>query len=385
MKHYMAGLSLVAGSVVAISTAQADFAIGNVNIGIKPRLTGGAMYYNYTQPTVGVEQAQVQQSTAELQENIDGILSQFGLQPIASEADFTVSLDKPFEVTTWLPTIGGGATFFVDRFFIDASAQHAFKTSDTASQPLASANALFSQGVDPATGTRFDLGASQFARLNENFDVDIDRTEWSISAGYSITDSFSVYAGYKRAETTFEQQGKETTVRRQTSVTVQAFDADGNPIVDPQTGIALSVGGTTVDTLTVSRDIERDFEYDGPFIGAVYGLPISKGLFDGVLALNLAVAFLDGEITETERNAKINGELQPSVKSVIKGDSTGLTLGLSWNGATPVKGLSYVVGIDGYKYDFNGDKVELQGQTIPIDTRFDETVINLRVGASYTF
>lgn len=384
MKKGIVGIYVITGAMLTASPAGADFTVGGIGVGFKPRLTGGAMYYDYSQPTVGVERAQLQQSTAQLQGDIDNILAGNGLDPILSEADSTASSDKPFEVSAWLPTVGGGATIFVDRFFIDGSAQHAFKTSDATSQPLALSNALFAQGVDPATGTRFDAAASEFARLNESFDVDIDRTEWSISAGYAITDSFSVYAGYKRAETTFEQRGKQSTVRRQTTVTVEVFDANGAPFPDAQ-GNPIAIGNTSVDTLTVRRDIEREFEYDGPFIGAVYGLPISKGLVDGVIAFNLAVAFLDGEVTETERNATINDVPQPSVRSVIKGDSTGLTLGLSWNGATPIDGLSYVIGVDGYKYDFDGDKVELQGQTIPIDTRFDETVINLRVGASYVF
>jgi hypothetical protein len=142
-----------------------------------------------------------------------------------------------------------------------------------------------------------------------------------------------------------------------------------------------------VETGTTSRDIDRGFEYDGPFIGAVYGVPITKGFLDGVFAFNLAVAFLDGEVTETQQNFSVN-DGPPSdaqTKAVIKGDSTGLTLGGSWNGATPIEGLSYTLGVDAYKYDFSGDKIELQGQTVPVDTSFDETVINLRVGAAYIF
>lgn len=384
MKRQIVGLLLITGSMLTVSPVRADFTIGGIEIGVKPRLTGGAMYYNYSQPTVGVERVQLQRSTATLEAGVNNLLAANGLEPVSSEADSSVSLEKPFDVSAWLPTVGGGATIFIDRFFIDGSAQHAFTGSDSASQPLAFANTVFAQGVQPGTGTRFDVAATQFSRVNESFDVDIDRTEWSISAGYALTESFSVYAGYKRAETSFDQQGKETTTRRQTSVSAEAFDANGDPVLDTQ-GNAIAVGNTNVETVTVTRDIERDFEYDGPFVGAVYGLPISQGFLDGVIAFNLAVAFLDGEVTETEKNARINGVAQPSVKSVIKGDSTGLTVGLSWNGSTPIEGLSYILGLDGYKYDFDGDKVELQGETIPIDTSFDETVINLRVGASYIF
>ncbi len=390
MNKRIVGTSLIAASVLTISPVKADFTIGGVTIGIKPRLTGGAMYYDYSQPTAGVDQAELISAAEGLTADIDGILEGFGLEPVpgASSSQSSVEQEQPFEVTTWLPTVGGGATIFLDRFFIDGSAQHAFNSSDSTSQTQDRALASFNQGVGDVGGVpvRFDAGASSFQRLNESFDVDIDRTEWSISAGYAVTDSLSAYAGYKQANTNFKQSGKQGTFTQQTTVSAQAFNpATGAPLQIGGTNI--SEGSTSVQTGTTSRDIEREFEYDGPFIGAVYGVPISKGFLDGVFAFNLAVAFLDGQVTETQKNFSVNDGPPSDVqtKAVIKGDSTGLTLGGSWTGSTPIEGLSYTLGVDAYKYDFSGDKVELQGQTLPVDTSFDETVVNLRVGATYIF
>lgn len=386
------GLSLFAGSVFTVSPAQADFTVGGINIGIQPRINGGAMYYEYSQPTVGVERAQANLNTAQLEDDVNQIFVGFGLAPGSITSLATVSPEQSFETSTWLPTLGGGATLFVDRFYVDGYAQHAFTGNDKTSQDQDTAISLFSQATGEVGGTptRLDLGAAAFSQVHEAFDVDIDRTEWSISAGYAVTENFSVYAGYKSAETAFKQRGKQGVVQQQITTTAEAFDGNtGAPITDPITGNPVTVGETVIQTGTLSRDVEREFEYDGPFIGAVYGVPINKGFLDGIMAFNLAIAFLDGEVTETERNRVLTLDGQtstaPERKAIIEGNTTGLTLGLSWKGSTPIEGLSYLVGVDGYKYDFSGDKVKLQGQTIHTDTQIDETVINIRVGASYIF
>lgn len=391
MKKQLVGWSLIAGSMLTVPPARADFTIGGIDVGFQPRLTGGAMYYEYEQPTIGVERAQLNLEAALLNNNVQAALTNLGIEPSTTTVLSTAAQEDAFKVSTWLPTIGGGATFFVDRFFMDGYAQHAFQTSDSTNQRQNTAVSLFSQGTTDSLGApvRFDSGGSAFSQTSEGFDVDVERTEWSISAGYAITNNLSVYAGYKRAETSFDQANKQGVIQQQTSATVQAFDATtGAPLTDG-VGNPLSSGQTISRTGTISRNLEREFEQDGPFIGAAYGIPIRHGFLDGLLAFNLAVAFLDGEVTETERNRTITFDGIPTSvaerKAVIEGDSTGLTLGLSWKGSTPIEGLSYLVSVDGYKYEFDGDKVELEGQTIAVDTRFDETVINLRVGATYLF
>jgi hypothetical protein len=142
---------------------------------------------------------------------------------------------------------------------------------------------------------------------------------------------------------------------------------------------------------TITGDVERDFEHDGPFIGAAYGVPLSHWVFDGLLSFNLAVAFLDGEVTERTSNVRITfndgtSVTQPAFETVLEGDTVGLSLGLSWRGGMPVEGLSYLLGIDGYRYDFGGDTVKQAG--LPdrdVDFDFDETVVNFRAGLAYAF
>lgn len=78
---------------------------------------------------------------------------------------------------------------------------------------------------------------------NEKFDGDV--TDYSLAAGVAITDNFSIYVGYK----------------------YNKLDASG------------------------SRGSISSFKADGYFLGASYGWVIQDS---GVLALNLAIADLDG-------------------------------------------------------------------------------------------
>ncbi|MEZ5583762.1 MAG: hypothetical protein R3F37_14335 [Candidatus Competibacteraceae bacterium] len=243
-------------------------------------------------------------------------------------------------------------TFFVDRFFADFSIQYAFNGSASDTQR----NSAFTEG---------GVGEfSTFSSLERSDDVDFDRTEYAISFGYAITDSWVVFAGYKKAETNFESDFNATT------------RTDTVPILDVNQNITIA---------TVDGELDYDVEQDGPFIGSSYGWRINKGAFDGTLAASLAFAFLDSKIKQKLKNQTATfifpeetGPLPVADQKVpsLEGDTVGLTVGFTWRGFTPVEGLTYSLGIQGYSYDF--DSNETLGE-------FTETAINFKAGVAYSF
>lgn len=384
--------SLMTSSALVGHAAFADFTVGGINVGFLPRLNGGGMYYEYSQASVDAlaqaQQEQLQDMIPALREALSQPLEAAGLSsepPTISDPIITaIASDSSFEVSALLPTIGGGGTVFVaDRFFVDGYVQHAFEASDTTSQVQTLTTSLSGTGTISSGDftAPFNFNGAGVDRVSTTSEVDTDRTEWSVAAGYAVTDSFSLYAGYKRAETSFEQNRRGSVVR---DFTV-ALETPTLPDIDSR-GSATRLRGT------LSQNIEREFEHDGPFVGGAYGWAINKWVLDGMLTFNLAVAFLEGEVTEHVTNTTLTFEGQQpqplsDIQSVLEGDTVGLRLGLSWRGITPIDGLSYLVGVNGYQYDFDGDKVRLSNETVDrnVDVSFDETVINFQAGLAYSF
>jgi hypothetical protein len=222
---------------------------------------------------------------------------------------YKLDVEDTFAVDDTMPFVGGGATAFIDRFYVDLYAQGAFSGND-------------------------DLQQIQGTTLSRAVTIDWDRAEYSASVGYSVTDNFSVFAGYRRSDMEFDL-------------------LDGEFF---------------------------DYENDGPFVGATYGLPVKiNEWLDGTLAVNAAVARFDGEIT-----------FAPETQAPdVTGDTVGFTGGVTWIGNLLegtgsgffANGLNYTFGVDGYSYDFDQDNVPegVSGNEI------SETVVRGSVGLSVPF
>lgn len=301
-------------SVVALL---ASGTAGAVELAYQPRLEAGFMYYEYeSQPASLV------------------VFNNAGLvQSSGSVSGFKFKDNMPF--------IGGGFTFFADRFFVDLSLQKAFSGDDSDN---------FQSFILNPSNTLLPVTASSIA-----LDADFDRFEYAISAGYSVTDNWSVYVGYKNAESEFDIDRRGTIDLFQVVPVVANF----------------------------SDDFEFDFEQDGPFIGTTYGWQINQGAVQGLLSANIAVAFLNGEVTnQKSKNAvfEVGGEIIPGGSfefDAFEGDTVGITFGVGWKGFTPVEGLTYSLGITGYQYDFDADERGVS------DVK--ETQVNFRAGVAYTF
>lgn len=352
------------------SAAREGFNIGGVSIGFQPRVYGGVTYYEYEQDGIGGTQP----------------VDVSGFFPNARILNSTVSSQlSDFRVRGTFPTVSGGGTLFVDRFFIDAYGQHAFTDSDDDSQEeFASSTVVVSQDVFPGQAILSSGTSDVLAR--SNFGVELDRTEWNVSGGYALTDHLAMYAGYKQADTDFDFEDVRGTLDATTVITTVP--------TPPFPGVPPTVAVTTVSG-TFTNDTETEFEQDGPFVGATFGLPLNAWIFDGLLAFNAAVAFLNGDVTQRVTNFiltvdGVNTPL-PSSTSTVEGDTIGISLGLSWRGVTPLQGLSYLLSIDGHKYDFDGDPArtrfddgspELVGAE---GIEFDEFSISFRAGFAYAF
>lgn len=271
-----------------------------LDLAVQPRLNTGLMYYDFEQEDLF--------RLVQLGDDIAVI------RPFGPSSGISFSDTMPF--------IGGGATVFFDRFFVDAYVQKAF------------------DGEDEDTQERITIFPSN-EFLSNRISREWDRHEYSISAGYAVTDNFALFVGYKRSDTEFDEM---------------------NVLTNRGTG--------EVNTF----DSNLDYEQDGPFIGGNYGWRIRE---TGTLALNLGVAFVDGEIKTTSP-----GGDTPK----ITGDTVGLTVGLSWTAPLPIlENFNYTVGVDGYNYDFEADEVDATDDAAFQGADFSETVIRATAGVSYAF
>ncbi len=264
--------------------------------------------------------------------------------PIVSTSGNDSSVDR-FSLSDDMPSISGGVTLFLDRFFIDLTAQHAFNGSATSN-----VNAVITRQVPQLGETRL--------RPTVRFDSDIERIEYAFTAGFQITQSFNVYAGYRNTETSLDQRLTGTL-------------ASSNPLFNGP----LSGNGDFV------------FDYSGPFVGTTYTWDFSDWSLPGALTGNLGLAFLDASNRFTTSNIRFRGVLQPktsgfsstlgALRPDLQGDAVGLSIGLSWRGRTAISGLSYSAGVSGYRYEFENSQTG--------GANFDETLIRLDVGVAYAF
>jgi hypothetical protein len=321
---------LVLGAIIMIVPQL----VGAFEFGLQPRFKTGVMYYRY-------EQDAFQSPPRDPK----------GLFP-------NTASDLKYE--DWMPFIGGGLTFFANRFYVDFSIQYAFNGNDS--------DTFRNQAF--LTAGEFIPTDSVLTTVSNN-DADIDRTEGAISVGFRVTDNIALFAGWLKAETKFDT------------------DLDGDIATFQTTGLA------PIPFLsgTYTGDLKQKLKYDGPFVGTNLTLPIKKGFLEGALSGVASLAFLDGKVDLDFRNVVITNQLGQKFEfdlqnaaesqgrgsfSDLKGDAFALAFGLSWTGVTPVAGLTYSVGAYGYRYDFNSDDSD--------DTPdFSETQVRFDIGIAYAF
>jgi hypothetical protein len=315
-------LSLVATLFLTPAGVEA-LEVEGLEVSIQPRFEMGATYYKYEQPAATV------------------IRTQPTLRP---ERGRFVSGQESFSLGDTMFSFGGGITLFADRFFMDLSAYKAVNGQD---------NPTIAIGF-------FDPTTEQFFTASPTYKADFDRAEYAVSLGYNVTDRLAVFAGYKWASTDFET----------------TFSGPGTIVI----------GRGIEAEATLDGKYNFSFDNDGPFLGVAYGWNIDRGALKGTLITNLALGFLSGEIKERTAIATVrfpslgivasDNELA-RISQFTTGDTVGWTLGIAWRGLTPIKNLTYSLGINGYQYRFNADD--------SIQPDITETEVNLRAGVAYSF
>ena len=301
---------------------------------VQPRFKTGVMYYEYKQEAFQSPPRDAQ-----------------GLFPNTA---------SDLKYSDWMPFVGGGLSFFANRFFVDFSIQHAFNGSDSDN---------FRNSAYLTAGDF--IPTDSVLTTDNNQDADIKRTEGAISLGYRITDNIALFAGWLKAETKFDTDLKGDIATFQTNNLAPIPFLSG----------------------TYTGDLDQKLKYNGPFVGANVSMPIQIGFLEGALSGNASLAFLDGKVDLDFKNVTITNQLGITTEfdlqnaaesqgrgsfSDLKGDAVAIALGLSWTGLTPVEGLTYSVGAYGYRYDFESDDNN--------DTPdFSETQIRLDVGIAYAF
>lgn len=243
-----------------------------------------------------------------------------------------------------LSFIGGGATFCINRLFIDLYGQYAFEGSD---RQQASYSA-FKENIN---------GDAIFATMCYERKGTFDHTDYAIAVGYAISKEFSVFAGYKwaNADMFFIADGLES------------FFFPEDPLL-----------------LTGDNHLESDveFKYEGPFVGVIQGWKINPHRFlKGVITAKVGVAYLNSKYVSNQKavfighyDKKIDHNRQIDES---KGDTWGFNFGIGWRGMTPIENLSYSLDIGGYRYSFDSNSAVLG--------TINESVVSYKAGICYVF
>lgn len=312
------------------------------NISFQPRLDSGVMYYEF--------ECEAFSRT---------------LRPVSN---YTQSA---FKYSDYMPFLTVGGTLFINRFFLDLNGQYAFSGHDSTSM----AESIYFWSSYDADNNFMN---SYYSACTYENSVNIDRHDIAVSLGYTLNRKLSIFAGYKWAETQFD----ETFDGPFTDRLYNQID-DTEDDLDYYSGY--NWGQSTFK-----------FNYYGPFIGFIQGWDFSDvRLLKGMLAANVAVAYLEGKVDNTYVNQHtsitcINGEqippeeVEPTGHNIsgqrdTKGDALGLTVGISWRGMTALEGLSYSVGISAYRYEFDSENKNIIGRDI------NETAVTFKLGLAYLF
>lgn len=237
-----------------------------------------------------------------------------------------------------IPFVGIGTTFFAGRFYLDLYAQQSAQGKDGFSTQVY-------RSPEPPK-----IPSHSFI----NFDtiVKFDRSDYTISVGYSLTDNLSIYIGYRLGRSELEADGRAA---------IYLVD-DGS--ITGVTGLVL------FDEQIGSIDI--DYENRGPFLGSAFGWRFED---KGSLSLNIAAAYLKGENDQSgDLISPISGPGNLNLET--SGDSLGISLGIAWRGHITEQ-LGYSFSVEGHKFDFEADNAE--------QPDFSETLYTMKLGLSYAF
>ncbi len=273
-----------------------------------------------------------------------------GLVYFSAKSDAIIPLisNEPIEnnYSDTIPNIGLGGTLSYKKFYADL-----FYATTIA------------EGNDPNRSPVSDplLPASIETRFNNRFDLD----EWRLTIGYSLTNRFSLFAGYLYA-------GRSLTTNPDFFLT--------------------AAPGFSVDPTEVQAQASYDYNNKGPFVGFSYGLPLGKGALISSLALGYFEREGETRIAATANSTVItapDGSQIPVPATDISvseedggGETTALSFSLRYLYPLSEK-LALEGGFSGYRYTFDSDENLIGGVQRATSNREDYLFLNL--GLRYRF
>lgn len=300
---------------------------GAMELQIQPRVEAGIMLYSF-------ELSASHESSLPANDN-------------TTSNNFTQAKMK-FDDTMWFAS--GGATVFLNRFYLDLSLRSAFDGEDQTRLTWSSYNEDTNDG------------RSRYLAMDSEMNGTFDKSDAAVSLGFSITERLSLYLGYKWStldvDTTFQ-----------------------GPYSDYGVEDYIAIG-------IVGGNEHLQFEYEGPFIGIIHGWQIDwSPSYSGLVSVNIGLAALDSTVefnrSINTRLDSVNGtEIEQPTKTYTTntfkhtGDTLGITFSVGWHG-TCGENLNYTLAVSTYRYNFDMDQPTFDSTT--------ESSVLFRAGLSYSF
>ena len=236
---------------------------------------------------------------------------------------------------------GVGGLVYYDGFFLDIVARQTLEGSDSGQQFQA------------------DIVGGLPVGATHDYDATFDRSELDGLIGYEIarsdTTGTSAFVGFRYAKTSIDME--TTTV---------------GPI---QNGVLI-----LPFTQVFDGTLDTDVEYFGPYFGVSTWIRLK--FLPGTIAINPAIAYLDGEITQSfTPDPGTRAPVAFEGTGRVDGTALGFNVGIEWTipfQISEVSSLDLSIGFDRSQFEFDTDGDELVAD-------FEETFNRVRARLSYTF
>ncbi len=269
---------------------------------------------------------------------------------VLNQADFSATL----------PVISGSITGIYERFFLTLKLEKSFPNTTTTDE------------TDRSMPT--EISANLIALDGSNLEV--ERQDISLTIGYNLWDRLNVFIGYLSGKT---------------KLTPHPFCS--NPTEDC-TRLNRAYQQFTVDDFFPDAgvpDYEQNYSESGVFLGSSYSWAMGEY---GAISVSGAYAIMDGEYEDNasdpifffdeslgrERNVWDNSLVQFK----YEGDSSGVSLGLTWSGALGSK-AEYFLDARFQKYSMDGTDVTGQAILQNVDLETDETMTSFTSGIRFYY
>ncbi|PID43907.1 MAG: hypothetical protein CSA52_03010 [Gammaproteobacteria bacterium] len=200
--------------------------------------------------------------------------------------------------------------------------------------------ALYQKGYlsikyDNSFGNNFADADNGFTKANS----EVERSDFSITAGYNVWKALSLFAGYMTGDTKITPDPRY-------------IDNPGAQQNNAQCVNTFPCFPTVISNLAQDHKLldlspyEQKYKESGFFLGASYGLQIKQL---GTLSFSVAYALMDGEYTDNY----LEGTETPKTFR-YEGDSKGYSLGLTWS-APLTQNTGYFLDLRRQNYNMDAD------------------------------